>query len=185
MADLQKALEKLAPWEWKNPKNPDPGGYTDLKSDLGGPTRWGITEKTAREHGYTGDMKDLPYEFAAEVYRKSYWDTFSMDKVLDQDIANQVFQAGVNQGTARWKVYLQQACNSLLPGYAKLLAVDGVIGPKSIDAINQVAKSGRQALSSYLYKKQESRYDDIVTANPGQSVNRKGWGNRSKAFLII
>lgn len=36
------------------------GGYVDHPSDKGGPTRWGITQTTARAHGYTGDMRNLP-----------------------------------------------------------------------------------------------------------------------------
>lgn len=35
-------------------------GYVDHPSDKGGPTRWGITQTTARAHGYTGDMRNLP-----------------------------------------------------------------------------------------------------------------------------
>lgn len=36
------------------------GGYVDHPSDKGGPTRWGITQTTARAHGYTGDMRNPP-----------------------------------------------------------------------------------------------------------------------------
>jgi lysozyme family protein len=36
------------------------GGYVDHPSDKGGPTRWGITQTTARAHGYTGDMRTCP-----------------------------------------------------------------------------------------------------------------------------
>ncbi|WP_276203058.1 glycosyl hydrolase 108 family protein, partial [Enterobacter hormaechei] len=30
------------------------GGYVDHPNDKGGPTNWGITQATARAHGYTG-----------------------------------------------------------------------------------------------------------------------------------
>ncbi|MCD9731087.1 hypothetical protein LVT16_28205, partial [Klebsiella pneumoniae] len=42
------------------------GGYIDHPSDKGGPTRWGITQTTARAHGYTGDMRNLPRETAKQ-----------------------------------------------------------------------------------------------------------------------
>ncbi|HEE0576381.1 TPA: hypothetical protein R6358_002680, partial [Klebsiella pneumoniae] len=40
------------------------GGYVDHPSDKGGSTRWGITQTTARAHGYIGDMRNLPRETA-------------------------------------------------------------------------------------------------------------------------
>jgi lysozyme family protein len=36
------------------------GGYVNNPNDKGGPTRWGITQTTARAYGYSGDMKALP-----------------------------------------------------------------------------------------------------------------------------
>ncbi|EJY0890163.1 hypothetical protein OE991_005197, partial [Escherichia coli] len=38
------------------------GGYVNHPDDKGGPTKWGITEKVARAHGYRGDMRDLTRE---------------------------------------------------------------------------------------------------------------------------
>ncbi len=45
------------------------GGYVDHPSDKGGPTRWGITQTTARAHGYTGDMRNLPAAYRRECRR--------------------------------------------------------------------------------------------------------------------
>lgn len=35
------------------------GGYVFNPKDKGGATHWGITEATARAHGYAGDMRDV------------------------------------------------------------------------------------------------------------------------------
>ena len=36
------------------------GGYSNRPADRGGATRWGVTEKVARSHGYRGDMRTFP-----------------------------------------------------------------------------------------------------------------------------
>ncbi|EMA4431440.1 TPA: glycosyl hydrolase 108 family protein, partial [Enterobacter hormaechei] len=43
------------------------GGYVDHPNDKGGPTNWGITQATARAHGYTGDMRNLTREQALAI----------------------------------------------------------------------------------------------------------------------
>ena len=45
------------------------GGYSDHSCDRGGKTKYGITQRTAREHGYTGDMRDLTLEEAKDIYK--------------------------------------------------------------------------------------------------------------------
>ncbi len=50
------------------------GGYVNHPDDKGGPTKWGITEKVARSHGYRGDMGDLTREQAVGTSLKlDYW----------------------------------------------------------------------------------------------------------------
>ncbi len=49
------------------------GGYVNHPDDKGGPTKWGITEKVARSHGYRGDMRDLTREQALDILEADYW----------------------------------------------------------------------------------------------------------------
>ena len=49
------------------------GGYVDHPNDKGGPTNWGITQATARAHGYTGDMRNLTREQALAILESDYW----------------------------------------------------------------------------------------------------------------
>ena len=44
------------------------GGYVNDPSDAGGATNFGITQATARQNGYTGDMRALPRALAKEIY---------------------------------------------------------------------------------------------------------------------
>jgi len=87
---------------------------------------WGVTERVAREHGYTGPMRDLPREVAKDIYRKSYWDECSCDR-LPEKLAGCVFKECVNEGTEEIKLCLQRALG---------VTVDGKIGPQTIHAAN-------------------------------------------------
>lgn len=179
MAHSQQSIKRTLKWEGIGDDS-----YTNDPDDPGGPTRYGIIESEARIAGYSGDMKDFSLEMALQIYKRKYWDLLCLDKILDQEIADQIFQAAVNQGVPRWKVYIQQICNHLLPPYNRLLLVDGVIGDKTLDAINQIAKSNRIQLSQDIRKVQEKRYDEVVTANVNLQKFRKGWSNRAFDFVV-
>jgi lysozyme family protein len=99
------------------------GGYVNNPADPGGATRWGVTERVARAHGYTGDMQDFPLEQAKQIAKGCYWDPYQCDQ-FDPRIAFQVFDAAYNGGRpAQW---LQQAAGA---------TADGVIGAQTIAAV--------------------------------------------------
>lgn len=78
------------------------GGYVNNPKDPGGATRYGITERTARAHGYAGSMKELPKSVAEAIYTKSYWDNTSYKcSTLEPGVDLAVFDYGVNSGPGR------------------------------------------------------------------------------------
>jgi lysozyme family protein len=114
-------------------------GYVNNPKDLGGPTRWGITERTARANGYEGDMKDLPRELAYEILLTKYHVGPHFDEVskLFPDLGVVITDAGVLCGTHRSGIWLQMAINALNRGerlYADV-ELDGNIGPRTIAAL--------------------------------------------------
>ncbi|MFV2379277.1 glycoside hydrolase family 108 protein, partial [Escherichia coli] len=76
------------------------GGYVNHPDDRGGPTKWGITEKVARAHGYRGDMRDLTRGQALEILEADYWYGPRFDQIakLSPDIAAELCDTGVNMG---------------------------------------------------------------------------------------
>ena len=86
------------------------GGYSDHVADRGGKTRYGIIESVARRHGYEGAMRDLPLEKAKEIYRIDYWDENRLEDIasVNYELALEVFDTGVNVGTARVARWLQR-----------------------------------------------------------------------------
>lgn len=102
------------------------GGYGYHPADPGGATNYGITEKTARRHGYMGDMRDLPREKAIQMYKDDYWLPTKCDQ-MPQAVAFQYFDACVNHGPGRAAKMLQKALG---------LPEDGIVGPKTLNAAN-------------------------------------------------
>lgn len=86
------------------------GGYVDHPSDKGGPTRWGITQNTARAYEYTGDMKLLPRETAKAIYLSQYWTEPNFHRIaeLSPAIAQELCDTGVNMGPRVVSTFLQR-----------------------------------------------------------------------------
>jgi lysozyme family protein len=102
------------------------GGYVDHIRDPGGATRWGVTQRVAREHGYTGDMREFPVEMAKMIYRASYWDAVRADE-LPKPLRYATFDAAVNSGVTQAAKWLQRAVGAV---------DDGKIGPETIRMAN-------------------------------------------------
>lgn len=116
--DFNKAFDTLLKHE---------GGYSNHIDDSGGATMWGITEGVARAHGYVGDMRKLPIDFAKRVYKATYWDAVKADE-LPAQVRYSVFDAAVNSGVNRATKWLQESVGA---------TTDGVIGPKTLTAVRQ------------------------------------------------
>ena len=100
------------------------GGYANHPGDPGGETRYGITKRTARAHGYLGSMRTLPMATAARIYKISYWDACQCGQ-LPPWLRLAVFDAAVHSGPAQSVRWLQQALG---------VPVTGRIGPETIAA---------------------------------------------------
>lgn len=98
------------------------GDYSNNPTDPGGATRYGVTEVVARARGYTGDMRNLPLDFAKSIYKADYW-----QDALDGAVAFQVFDAAVNHGVGQAIRFLQRAVG---------VADDGHIGPVTLGRVN-------------------------------------------------
>lgn len=159
------------------------GGYVNDPTDRGGETKYGITVAVARAYGYKGAMKDLPVETAKAIYLKNYWTAPRFDQVNNilPSAAEELLDTGVNCGVEFAKPLLQRALNCLnLNGslYADL-AVDGIYGAKTIDALKiymkKRGKDGEVVLLRVLNSLQAERYISIVERNPSQEKYFFGW----------
>jgi lysozyme family protein len=101
------------------------GGYVNNPADPGGETMYGITKRVAEKHGYTGDMRDLPIEFAKSIAKSDYWDSIHGDD-LPPGLDFQVFDACYNSGATTAIEWLQKAVR---------INADGRFGPATLAAV--------------------------------------------------
>ena len=57
------------------------GGYVNDPNDSGGETNYGITKNVAVSFGYNGNMKTIPMDIVAQIYKKKYWDALRLDDI--------------------------------------------------------------------------------------------------------
>ncbi len=135
--------------------------------DPGGTTKYGIDQQS-----HPGvDVANLTLEQAKEIYREGEWALCRCDELkAPWDMV--IFDTAVNLGVARAVVLLQKTV-----GHPSApLQRDGVIGPKTIAAVNN-AVSGE--LELYL-----SRRSEYYKSLPKSMRDRylKGWLNRVAAL---
>jgi lysozyme family protein len=159
------------------------GDYVNHPADRGGPTRWGITLAVARAQGFTGDMRVLPRAEAAAIYRRIYWLRPAYDQVAGRAprIAAELFDTGVNMGTATATGFLQRALNALNRGARDYpdIAIDRQIGARTLSALDGfLAARGRQAetvLLRAIEALQGERYIALAERRPSQEAFLFGW----------
>lgn len=191
MASFDVAYAKTAKFE---------GGYVNNPSDRGGETNFGITVAVARAAGFTGEMKDMTAAQARDIIKAGFWDVMRLDDLMDQSVAEEMFDTGVNQGAATVVKYLQQAVNALnykrvkMPdGYTDAryfddLAVDGKISPKregevfgskTINAANSFIAIGRaREMFNALNIMQGAKYLALADDHFDQRKFFLGWMER-------
>lgn len=154
------------------------GGYGNDPDDPGGETYKGVARKMhskwigwhmidllKRQAGFPANL-DTHIELQSEIkqfYEVKFWDTMKGDQVTSQEVANSIFDFGVNAGV-RTSISLAQ----LVVG-AK---TDGVIGPLSIAAINTF--DSEHFLAAFTVAK-IARYISIVKKRPTSRKYFYGW----------
>lgn len=157
--------------------------YTNRPADRGGPTRWGVTEKKAREFGYHGDMRDLSLDVAVQIYDLCFWQSQNIDRIAiySEDLAVCVFDFGVNSGPARSGKILQRLLNVLnnMEGFYKDIKEDGDIGPKTIASLdafyNHRGPTGLAVLAEALNAMRIAFCVNLSVNDETQEANTYGW----------
>ncbi len=166
------------------------GGYSNHEADRGGETMYGVTEETARETGYTGDMKDLTRMTADSIAYANYWLPLQLDYVSEQadtayvDVAAQLYDISYNAGPARAGEYFQRCLNVLNAEERWYfdVTVDGSVGRETLWAFDgYVERRGAQGapiLHTCIKGLQTYLYIYLSERDPNQEAFTYGWLRR-------
>lgn len=92
--------------------------------------------------------KDLALQYAMDFYRtSSYWNPL-YDEIIDSSLAFKIWDFGVNASPRRAVKILQQCINEF-GGYH--LVVDGMFGPKTLYATNQISRPQEEGVETDFY----------------------------------
>ena len=160
MADSKILVPFVKSWE---------GKFVNDPYDRGGATMAGITLATFRkvfgENKTVEDLKNMTDEQWHHVFKKYYWDKCKADEIADQSIANMIVDWYWGSGAYAIKI----------PQYILGLKQDGIIGPKTLAAINNY-KGGAKALFDKLWKERANFYGRIAKGTQKRFL--RGWLNR-------
>lgn len=145
------------------------GGYVNVASDRGGPTKYGITHRTLAAHrgkaSVTVDqVRAMSIEEATDIYRRSYWGQSGGD-VLPPGIDYAAFDFGVNSGPARAVKVLQEILG---------VRVDGHLGEETLKAARAYPGGVATLIRDYCAARMRFLHS-LTNPKTGFPVNGRGW----------
>jgi lysozyme family protein len=160
------------------------GGYVNDPRDPGGETNHGITKAVARQAGYTGPMRELSKEIAAEIYFEDYIEQPGFVAVLEHSLptAEELVDSGVNAGPGRAARWMQESLNHLNNGGRDYpdIAIDGRIGAGTRSAYAALRRRRGDQLACVLLirlldAKQAQHYMDLADRSASFEAFMVGW----------
>lgn len=135
-------------------------GYANDPVDSGGPTMVGVTISTYRAYCRKKgsrvpdieDLKRISYTEWLDILKTMFWDKVRADEIKSQSIANLCVNTVWGSGASYIKVIQKTA--GAYP--------DGVVGPKTLEAINSQDPC---VLFNRLWNRRKKFFEDIVKAD--------------------
>jgi len=172
MANARLYIPQVLRWE---------GGFVNDPLDRGGATNKGVTIATWKCMGYDNDkdgdidiadLKLMSDEQAFQIMKRGYWDRWKADQINNQSVAEQLVDWVWGSGV--WGIKLPQHILNVTP--------DGIVGPKTIEAVNNY----NQKDLHFLIKQNRIIFiNGIVQRDKSQMRFYKGWMNRINSFKFV
>lgn len=169
------------------------GGYVNDPDDPGGATNYGVTIRTLKRLGIDvdrdgdvdgEDVRRLGSSQAVEIFLKHYFDGPGLGG-LPAELQASVFDMYVNAGANAVKI-LQRLLNQM----GQSIAVDGVLGPKSLAACESAAALAPHHLADAYAIARRNYYFRLADRRPAsrkyarnRSGGKGGWIKRAEEFM--
>ncbi|MBW1702152.1 MAG: hypothetical protein JRJ69_07695 [Deltaproteobacteria bacterium] len=193
MANFDEAFEKTAAIE---------GGYVFDPDDAGGETYKGISRRfnpswkgwdrvdeikransRKKKFDKVFEQDESLQEEVLLFYKEAYWDKFWGDEIPVQEIAEELFDTGVNMGVRRAVGFLQEGLNLLNRNQRNYTDIveDGLFGKNTLKVLMAYLEIDDV---SYLLKVmnilQGMHYIEYMRKSPTQEKYARGWLKRVK-----
>lgn len=149
------------------------GGFVHRPADCGGPTKFGITQRTLSawlgRPATVDEVRTLDEETAREIYVARYLAGPRID-TLPPEIVPQVFDMAVNHGPRRAVRILQEVLN--LAGWR--VDVDGTVGPETRRAALEAQEQMGPFLANAVADQRANFYRRLVAGDPPNASSCKG-----------
>ena len=148
-------------------------GLANDPADKGGATLVGVTIGTCRRKGRgvpsVSGLSRLSYTEWLDILKTMFWDRWQADKITDQRVALILVD---------W-VWMSGSYGITIPQKLLGVKVDGVVGPKTLAAVNSRDPS---SLSELLKRERIAYIDRICSSRPANRRFRSGWLRRINAL---
>lgn len=164
------------------------GGWVDHPNDPGGATKHGVSLRYARTQGTLfdldgdgdvdkNDIRLITPDMAAAVFILEFYLEPKIN-TLPEVIQAQVFDMAVNAGAKRAMILLQRMVNNLRMNDVDRLMEDGVLGPKTYQALGTAASRFGTGLVKKYAEERLAFYRGLARSKPSLAVFLRGWENR-------
>jgi lysozyme family protein len=167
MADQNFDISLMFTLKWE-------GGFSNDPHDPGGATMAGVTLSefrifTGNPNATVDDLVAITRVQLEDIYYINYWEVVRAADILPDGIDLSVYDMAVNAGPSRSVKIMQKVLGNGI-------AVDGVIGPQTEDAINSVVDDSLGFLRKLAWG-QGNFYRSLAT----YKYFGRGWINRANA----
>lgn len=160
------------------------GGFSNRKEDKGGPTKYGITQRTLstwlKRPATIEEVKALDRETAHEIIELNFYRAPRLD-TLPEPIRPFVFDCATNHGPDDAVIFVQKVINEA--GFGPV-DVDGVIGPQVRKAASEAATEMGPFFINALVEERKAFYARLIAAKPTQAAFEVGWMARAEEFRV-
>jgi len=150
------------------------GGFSNVKEDKGGPTKYGITihdlQKWRGKTLSADDVRNMTQQEAEKIYEAWYWRPMHLDRITDQNVAIALFDRAVLNGLTGVSRHVRVVCGEAEKGYGDKANFDELID--EVNSMNPVK------FVMFLADRCDSKHRATVAADPSQARFLRGWLNR-------